>query len=177
MLYAPTIGGLPGIILDGGMRELAGKFEQLPGVTSEVFPWFRWKAARNKAIQLHRAGHMKRLAIAGHSWGCLKAIQFAQDVGKLGIKVHYIAAFDPTALPPGADPMAVPANVDRVDEMWAWWGVPASARLRSPAGAKGGKYIYPHNTQKKIQSFMVGHIALGADDRAHAIAVEGLRYV
>lgn len=165
--YAPCIGGLPGVILDGGMWELAAKLEELPGVTAEVFPWFAWKKARDKAIRLFRAGQLDYFAPCGHSFGALKAVQAAEDVAKAGMMTRYIGAIDPTA---GFE-MNVPRSVEYVDEFLADSGIPAAARRRDPTGRGGGMYRYPHGTPHKIRTYQIGHIPIGSHDPVHDIIV------
>lgn len=180
-IYAPCIGGLPGVILDGGMRELARRLETLDEgrdestIIAEVFPWFLWKNARDKAIRLHHAKQLRYLVINCASWGCLKAIQMSEDVRKHGIMVRFIGALDPTALPAGHDPMEVPDNVEQVFEAHARFGWPAMARLRDPSGGKGGKYVYPYLPDPEIKTYTIGHIALGSHDPAHEIIMKHVR--
>jgi hypothetical protein len=178
MIYAPTIGGLPGYVLDGGVRDLSERFrKEVPNCESECFAWFAWKQPRDKAIRLFREGKLDYAAFGTHSFGGWKVLQAAADLAKHGIMVRYIANIDPTALPIGADPMVVPANVEFVDEFRAAWpSPPMFARLRDPSGGRGGMYVFkdgkpPH----KIHNFMTGHIAIGSSKKVHDIAVARLR--
>lgn len=178
-IYAPTIGGLPGIIFDSGVRDLSDDIDRLDGglsgriaaigdrVVSEVYPWFMWKLARNRAIALAEAGELDRLCVAGHSFGCLKALQLVADVAKHGIEVAYVGAIDPTA----GYRMEVGSNVDFVDEFWASSGFPAMARAADPSGRGGGKYLYPNETPHEIHEYRSGHIALGSNSDVHDIIV------
>jgi|688.fasta_scaffold65536_5 hypothetical protein len=174
MIYAPCVGGLPGVILDGGMRELSERLEKVSkDITSVVLPWFLWKRARDEAIALFRAGKLEYVIYNGHSWGCLKGIQFASDLAKHGIKVRLMGAFDPTALPLGAAPMAVPENVEEVIEIWATFpSPPAWARFRDRTGGRGGMYQYPHDTPRELKKFAVSHIAVGSYDPAHELILQ-----
>lgn len=168
--YAPCIGGLPGVLLDGGMWELASKLEVIPGVMSEVFPWFMWKKARNKAIRLFREGKLDFFTPCGHSFGCYEIIKMAEDVKKAGIMVRYVGAIDPTA----GFVQDVPSNVEYVSEHWAAYGVPAAARRGDPDGERGGRYRYPNDTPHKVYHYPGGHIALGSNDTVHARIVAGI---
>lgn len=169
--YVANIGGLPGHMFDRGMYVLRDRLLLIPNVEAEAMPWFSWKDARNKAVAMWAAGTLDFLMVNGHSWGCLKAVQLAEDVAKHGILVRFIGAIDPTAGPR----MKVPWNVNQVSEFWATFGWPALARLRSPSGARGGRYIYPHPTPHIIQTYVTGHIALGSNSKVHEQIVTTIR--
>lgn len=176
-VYVALVGGLPGVVLDYGMYKLDKKIEalEIPNhrFTVETGAWFGWKSLRNEAISLYRKKDLDYLILIGMSWGCLKNIQFAQDVGKHGIYVRYLAAFDPTALFPGMPEMAVPANVEFVDELWAKWGAPAHARRGDPEGGRGGMYVYPHNTPREApHKFNLGHVPIASNDDAQKIVLD-----
>jgi hypothetical protein len=156
------------------MRELTNKAKAInpQRIVGEVYPWFSWKTPRNKAIQMFRDNELEYLVVNSHSWGCWKTIQLAEDVAKHGIKVRLIGAFDPTA----GRVMRVPENVEFVEEIWATWAsAPAWARIKSPAGLRGGKYIYPYNTPKNLSKFMTSHIAVGSLDAAHNLILNQIR--
>jgi|CXWL01.1.fsa_nt_gi hypothetical protein len=183
LIYAPTIGGLPGVVFDGAVKRLAWELDNLDGglaagvaalgerFVSEVYPHFSWKKARDKAIAMHRAGELEFFCPTGHSWGCYKIIQMAEDLGKHGIKVRYIGAIDPTAGPV----MDVPANVEEVGEFWASRGPCASARRRNPDGSAGGRYRYPHRTKHTVTPFESGHIELGSNAIVHTAILKAVR--
>jgi hypothetical protein len=173
MIYFPMIGGLPGVILDGSMHAIAKRLNALDGVESEVFPWFRWKEARRRCVDAHKAG--KTIAGGGHSYGCLEWHKISIDLAKLNIPIAYIGSIDPTASPVGYGAMPIAGNVEFVDEFWASLGWPAFARLRSGSGARGGMHVYPYGTKHKIHKFMSGHIALASKEAVQARIVEKAR--
>lgn len=187
-IYAPTIGGLPGIILDGGVRNLSDEVDMLDGmdaakavhgavsalgdrVVSEVYPHFGWKKARDKAIAMFRAGELEFFCPSGHSYGGWRLIQMAVDLQKLGIMCRYLFALDTTAGPK----QEVPAYVEYVHEFWAKSGPPAMARHWQPSGEGGGKYLYPHGTKHEIHEYDIGHIPLGSDARVHGIICDKIK--
>lgn len=173
-VYAPCIGGLPGVVLDGSMHALAKRLnEASPEIEAEVFPWFLWKKARKRCIEAHKEGAL--IAGAGHSYGCLEWSKISIDLMKHNIAIKYIGGIDATATPPGYGPMVIDGNVAFVDEFWASFGWPSMARLRSPAGSKGGKFVYPYGTHHKIHRFTAGHIAVAARKAVQKRIVDQIR--
>ena len=166
----PVIGGLPGVILDGGMRTLSEKIEAaMPDVSAPVFPWFKWKTARAQMIAAARESRL--IGGGGHSYGCMELGKISIDMEKLGLHIPYIAGIDPTATPVGYGPIIIDKNVDYVDEFWASFGWPAMARLRSSSGKAGGKFTYPYGTENHVRRYASGHIALGSNSKVHNIIV------
>lgn len=172
-MYVPCIGGLPGVVLDGSMYAIARKLQ--PFARTEVFPWFKWKEARDRMIAAARKGEL--VAGVGHSYGCLELHKISIDLMKLNLPIEYIAGIDPTATPPGYGPMPIDANVNYVDEFWASFGWPAIARLRSPSGQAGGKFIYPYGTRHKVRKYRSGHIALAGKKEVQDLIVEKVKEI
>ena len=171
----PLIGGLPGVVLDGGMHKLAAKIETGSNISAPVFPWFRWKEARSQMIAAAKEGRL--IGVGGHSYGCMESGKISLDMDRLGLHIPYIAGIDPTATPMGYGPIIIGKNVEYVDEFWASLGWPAVARLRSSSGARGGKFTYPHGTDNRLRKYTTGHIALGSNSTVHDIIAAHVRVV
>lgn len=162
-----VIHGLMGILpfISKGTRDIDKLIDALKGPDSRDYIQSNWKEAWSY-IQAERAKGPIEVILIGHSMGCYRAIQIANQCRKAGILVRYIGAIDPTAINRmfGMVPMVVPENVAEVDEFWARSGVPAINRKLDPTGGKGGCYRYTAGWSGQLyqKEYPTGHIALAA---------------
>lgn len=83
-------------VFSTGLDQLNDKF-RLRRVKSKVDNHTVWQAWANDIITRDKAGNVSYpIVIMGHSLGGNASVQMARYLGENGVKVSYVAAFDPT---------------------------------------------------------------------------------
>ena len=95
-------------VFSTGLDEINGKFLRR-GINSKVDNHSHWQAYADDIVQRAQTGQISYpIIIMGHSLGGNACVQMARYLGDKGIKVSYVAAFDPTVTTePGANVLEV----------------------------------------------------------------------
>lgn len=99
-------------VFSTGLDDLNGKFRRR-GINSRVDNHAVWQSWADDIIARNQRGQVSYpVVIMGHSLGGNASVQMARYLGDRGVKVSYVAAFDPTVTTePGP-------NVDEVDNFY-----------------------------------------------------------
>jgi pimeloyl-ACP methyl ester carboxylesterase len=106
-------------IFSTGMDDLTVKLNRR-GIRASVHGHAEYPALVDAIVDRWRKGLRENVVIIGHSLGANAAFSMAEDLGKHGIPVPLIIAYDPTS------PMTASSNVARVVNFYAsnnGWGV------------------------------------------------------
>lgn len=140
-----------------GTEEIEDAIDEI-GVDAQHRIWNEWMDVAPKLVLDGQRG--EEIALVGHSNGVIACTGIAQWLDTYGVKVHYLAAIDPTA---AAFP-EIGANVDVVDEFHASFGWPAITRAltRGKRGAlQFGRRFKGLHTKFDIGG---GHVAAASND-------------
>ena len=107
-------------IFSTGMDDLNVKLNR-SGIRASVHGHAEYPTIADAIIDRHRQGIRENVVIIGHSLGANACFEMAQQLGRAGVGVPLIIAYDPTA------PMTVSSNVGRVVNFYSstnGWGSP-----------------------------------------------------
>jgi len=148
-------------IFSTGMDDLGVKLNR-SGIRASVHGHAEFPSLADAIIERHRQGVRESVVIIGHSLGANACFEMAEQLGRAGITVPLIIAYDPTA------PMTVSGNVTRVVNFYSstnGWGSP----IMRGAGFRG--------TLSNVDLSRRGEIGHTDIDKSPALHAQSIGYI
>jgi hypothetical protein len=151
-------------IFSTGMDDLGVKLNR-SGIRASVHGHAEYPTLADQIIERHRQGIRENVVIIGHSLGANACFEMAQQLGRGGVSVPLIIAYDPTS------PMTVSSNVGRVVNFYSstnGWGTP----IMRGAGFKGNLANVDLSRRGEI-----GHTDIDKSPALHAQSIGFIRSI